>query len=69
MAGSSLPARALEMARTGQYSTIEQIRRGLRLEGFTNADLSQLLGRAMRRQLFDIMRSASPVPLNGDALT
>jgi arginine repressor len=47
--------RAFEMARSGQYTTVAEIKKQLVAEGFS---IAQVTGGALSRQLKDLIRAA-----------
>lgn len=48
--------RAFELAKSGKFASVEEIRRALASEGFW---VDQLTGRTLRAQLRDIIRAAA----------
>jgi hypothetical protein len=52
--------RAFELARSGSYATISDIRKQLKVEGFSDAP-SQISGPSMLKQLRKICEAARPV--------
>ncbi len=46
--------RAFQLARTGRYSDVEQIRKRLKQEGYAQ---DQIAGRSLFRQLLEIIRA------------
>ncbi len=57
--------RAFQLARSGDYSTISDIRRQLKLEGFSDAP-SQISGPSMLKQLRKLCEAARPPEPDGD---
>ncbi|WP_425993719.1 hypothetical protein [Caulobacter sp. DWR1-3-2b1] len=51
--------RAFQLARSGEYSTISDIRRQLKIEGFSDAP-SQISGPSMLKQLRKLCEAARP---------
>lgn len=49
--------RAYELARSGRYATISEIRRQLRREGYSHVE-GHTLGLGLRRELTRLMRTA-----------
>jgi hypothetical protein len=47
--------RAFQMARSGQFASVAEIKKQLRIEGFSD---SQVSGRSLSRQLKDLIRAA-----------
>jgi arginine repressor len=56
--------RAFQMARSGQYPSVEDIRKQLRAEGFSSA---QVTGRALSRQLKELILQAREAQEAGQA--
>jgi len=52
--------RAFDLADSGKYSTVSEIRAVMAREGFSLAELSQLSGRQLTRQLRARMAAARP---------
>ena len=57
--------RAFQLARSGQVSQLKEIVSALRREGYSP---DQIQGRALRRQLADLIKTARERDLNADGL-
>jgi hypothetical protein len=53
----SIIERAFELARSGEYATIDDIRKRLKSERYSQVD-AHLAGISVRRQLLDLCREA-----------
>jgi hypothetical protein len=49
--------RAFELARTGEYATVKELRARLKVEGFA---VQQIEGRSLGKQLTEICKAARP---------
>lgn len=58
MLNSDFIRRAFELADTGQYARVSQIRAAMGREGYTLRQLSQLAGKQLRAQLKERIRAA-----------
>ena len=56
--------RAFELARSGQYSSVDDVKRGLSSEGYSTA---QITGRGLSRQLLALIRDAQASATSPDA--
>lgn len=58
-AGKSTLERAFELARSGRYATLAQLKQAVLAEGY---DRKQLEGAALGRQLTALIKAAAPPP-------
>lgn len=58
--------RAFQMARSGKFSSVAEIKKQLSIEGYS---VAQVTGRVLARQLKELMQEAQDMALPSDSVT